>query len=41
MQKGGLPFPHPFPEAPLKLVNWLMEHAARRPDPGSQLELFS
>lgn len=40
LQKGALRFPHPFPEPPLKLAEWLGENSASRPNPPSQLELF-
>jgi len=28
IQKGGIPFPHPFREPPIKLADWLQEHSA-------------
>ena len=40
IQKGALPFPHPFPEHHLKLKIWLEEQSATiKPDP-RQLSLF-
>jgi predicted Rossmann fold nucleotide-binding protein DprA/Smf involved in DNA uptake len=40
LQKGALPFPHPFREPPLKLAGWLGEKAIRLPKAPSQMELF-
>lgn len=40
LQRGALPFPHPFPFSPLKLADWLQEHAAHRADPPEQLRLL-
>jgi predicted Rossmann fold nucleotide-binding protein DprA/Smf involved in DNA uptake len=37
LQRGALPFPHPFPEHPAKLIDWLAEHVQPRPQ---QLGLF-
>jgi predicted Rossmann fold nucleotide-binding protein DprA/Smf involved in DNA uptake len=40
LQKGGLPFPHPFRETPLNLAAWLGEKAAQLPQAPKQLGLF-
>lgn len=40
LQKGALPFPHPFKEPPLKLQEWLGEKAASIPQQPSQPGLF-
>ncbi len=35
LQKGAMPFPHPFEEPPIKLPDWMEKQAAyfpRRPD---------
>jgi len=40
LQKGALPFPHPFSEPPLKLAEWLSEKSSRQPKAPSQIELF-
>ena len=40
LQKGALPFSHPFKESPLKLAEWLNEKSARQPKSPSQLGLF-
>jgi DNA processing protein len=40
LQKGGLAFPHPFKEPPLKLVEWLKEKSSSQPKPSSQMDLF-
>ena len=40
LQKGALPFPHPFKEPALKLPTWLQEKAAGLPKQPSQLGLF-
>ena len=40
LQKGALAFPHPFPDAPVKLPAWLKEQAANLPKPPSQPSLF-
>jgi len=40
LQRGALPFPHPFPLSPLELVDWLKEHAVRRAAPPEQPRLF-
>jgi predicted Rossmann fold nucleotide-binding protein DprA/Smf involved in DNA uptake len=40
LQKGGLSFPHPFKESPLKLPEWLGEKAASLPQQPSQPGLF-
>jgi DNA processing protein len=40
LQKGALPFPHPFKEPPLKLTAWLKEKAASLPKQPSQPALF-
>ncbi|HLO31482.1 MAG TPA: DNA-processing protein DprA [Anaerolineales bacterium] len=40
LQKGGLAFPHPFMDAPVKLPEWLKEKAASVPAPPSQPSLF-
>ena len=40
LQKGALPFPHPFKEAPGKLPGWLKEKMARLPASPTQPGLF-
>ena len=40
LQKGALPFPQPFKEAPVKLPAWLKENATNLPAPPSQPSLF-
>jgi len=40
IQKGGLPFPHPFQEPPLKLQAWLREKSGNQLKPAGQLSLF-
>ncbi len=40
LQKGALPFPHPFQEPPLKLSAWLEEKASGRPKQPDQPALF-
>jgi predicted Rossmann fold nucleotide-binding protein DprA/Smf involved in DNA uptake len=40
LQRGALPFPHPFQEPPLRLVKWLGERAKNHPESFSQMELF-
>lgn len=40
LQKGALPFPHPFKEPPVKLPAWLKEKAAELPAQPSQPNLF-
>jgi predicted Rossmann fold nucleotide-binding protein DprA/Smf involved in DNA uptake len=40
LQKGALPFPHPFQESPLKLAAWLEEKASGLPKQASQPTLF-
>ncbi len=40
LQKGALPFPHPFGETPAKLPGWLKEKAAELPSQPSQPGLF-
>lgn len=40
IEKGGLKFPHPFPEHHLKLMTWLEEHSATTIDDPCQLSLF-
>ncbi len=43
LQRGALPFPHPFKEPPSQLADWLAREAARRPrppGPPAQLKLF-
>jgi DNA processing protein len=40
LQRGGLSFPHPFKEPPLKLVEWLKEKSAGQAKPDGQMELF-
>lgn len=40
LQKGALPFPHPFKEAPTKLPDWMKEKAASLPLQPSQPSLF-
>ncbi len=40
LQKGALPFPQPFKEAPLKLAEWLGEKAASLPQQPTQPGLF-
>ena len=40
LQKGGLPFPHPFPEHPGKLPDWLKTQAPHHPSHPAQLGLF-
>jgi len=39
-QRGALPFPHPFKEAPVKLPEWLKEKAASLPASPNQPSLF-
>lgn len=40
LQRGALPFPHPFNEPPVKLPAWLKAHAAPLPPEPSQPSLF-
>lgn len=43
LQRGALPFPHPFKEPPSQLAGWLAREAARQPRPPAppaQLKLF-
>ncbi len=40
LQKGGVPFPHPFKESPLKLSAWLNEKSSAQPKQPSQMGLF-
>ncbi len=40
IQKGALPFPHPYNEPPTKLFHWLSEKASTRLTPGGQIALF-
>jgi DNA processing protein len=40
LQKGGLPFPHPFKEPPVQLPDWLKERASSLPIRPEQPNLF-
>jgi hypothetical protein len=40
LQKGALPFPHPFKEPPIKLPEWMKEKAASLSSKPSQPSLF-
>jgi len=40
IEKGGLKFPHPFPEHHLKLMTWLEEHSSATIADPCQLSLF-
>lgn len=40
LQKGGIAFPHPFSQSPLKMANWLKEKSAALLKPPTQAELF-
>jgi hypothetical protein len=40
LQKGGLPFPHPFPEHYSKLPGWLHENSTPAEPKAAQLDLF-
>jgi hypothetical protein len=40
LQRGALPFPHPFKQPPVKLARWLKEQAAGLPADPSQPSLF-
>jgi DNA processing protein len=40
LQKGALPFPHPFNEERIKLSEWLADKAASQGKPPSQMALF-
>lgn len=40
LQKGALPFPHPFSEPPARLPGWLEEQASQGRQRPSQLQLF-
>lgn len=40
LQKGALPFPHPFREPPLRLPAWLHENTISRTAPPEQMALF-
>lgn len=40
LQKGGLAFPHPFKEPPVKLVEWMKEKTAGLPSQPTQPNLF-
>lgn len=40
IKRGGIPFPHPFPEDPRGLLAWLEEHSDPRKPQVSQLTFF-
>jgi len=40
LQRGALPFPHPFKEPPVKLSEWMKAQAASLPTEPSQPSLF-
>ncbi len=40
LQRGALPFPHPFKEPPIKLSEWMKEKAASLPSKPNQPSLF-
>ncbi len=40
LQRGALPFPHPFREAPVRLLGWLKEKAGCLSPKPSQPTLF-
>jgi predicted Rossmann fold nucleotide-binding protein DprA/Smf involved in DNA uptake len=40
LQKGGIGFPHPFNEPPLKLAEWLSKKASEQLKLPNQMELF-
>jgi len=40
LQKGALPFPHPYTEPPLSLAQWLKEKSSGLPKQPDQLSLF-
>jgi len=40
LQKGALPFPHPFKEPPIKLLDWMEKQAAYFPRRSDQPSLF-
>lgn len=40
LQKGALPFPHPFKDKPTKLSDWLQEQSAKFPSKPAQPSLF-
>ena len=40
LQRGALPFPHPFRESPIRLPDWLKENAGSLPDRPEQPSLF-
>jgi len=40
LQRGALPFPHPFKEPPVKLPEWMKEQSASLPSQPSQPNLF-
>ena len=40
LQKGGVAFPHPFPEHYSKLPQWLKENSAAPKPKATQLGLF-
>ena len=40
LQKGALPFPHPFKDKPVKLPEWMKEKAANLPTQPGQPNLF-
>jgi DNA processing protein len=40
LQKGGIPFPHPFNNSPLSLAEWLSQKSSSRVVPPNQMELF-
>ncbi len=40
LQKGGLPFPYPFPVGYQQLPAWLQDHAGEREQPPTHLGLF-
>jgi len=40
LQKGALPFPHPFKEPPIKLPDWMEKQAAYFPSRADQPSLF-
>lgn len=40
LQKGALPFPHPFKQPPVELAQWLEDQAASLPGDPIQPSLF-
>jgi predicted Rossmann fold nucleotide-binding protein DprA/Smf involved in DNA uptake len=40
IQNGGIPFPQPFPQSPLKLPAWLREKSSNHPGASVQMDLF-